>query len=179
MKWLPVVLNVLAMPQRRRNLMVLAKLLVLFVVIVAVFSIAFHYLMAWEGRDFSWFTGIYWTLTVMSTLGFGDITFTSDAGRIFSVVVLLSGTVFMLVLLPFMFIQFFYVPWLEAQAAARAPRELPEGTSGHVVLTQLGAVEAAIVRLLDRSRIPYVILVPELEDALLLHDEGYRVMLGG
>ena len=30
----------------------------------------------------------------MSTLGFGDITFESDAGRIFSVVVLLSGALF-------------------------------------------------------------------------------------
>jgi voltage-gated potassium channel len=178
MKWLPVVLNVLATPKRRRNLMVLVKLLVIFIVIVAVFSVTFHYLMAWEGQDFTWFTGIYWTLTVMSTLGFGDITFASDAGRVFSVIVLLSGTVFMLVLLPFMFIQFFYVPWLDAQAAARAPRELPDGTSGHVVLTQLGAVEAAIVKLLKRSQIEYVLLVPDLDEALHLHDEGYRVMVG-
>jgi hypothetical protein len=110
MKSLPIVLSVLATPQRRRNLLVLGWLLAVFVVIVVMFSAAFHYLMALEGRDFSWATGVYWTLTVMSTLGFGDITFESDLGRMFSVVVLLTGTVFMLVLLPFMFIQFFYVP---------------------------------------------------------------------
>jgi hypothetical protein len=58
-------------------------------------------LMLYEGRQYSWVTGFYWTLTTMSTLGFGDITFHSDAGRLFSVVVLLSGIVFLLVMLPF------------------------------------------------------------------------------
>jgi len=58
-----------------------------------------------EGEYYTWVTGFYWTLTVMSTLGFGDITFTSDLGRIFSIIVLLSGVIFLLVLLPFTFIQ--------------------------------------------------------------------------
>ena len=33
-----------------------------------------------EGREFSWWTSVYWTLVTMSTLGFGDIVFTSDLG---------------------------------------------------------------------------------------------------
>jgi voltage-gated potassium channel len=178
MKSLPVALSFLTNPSRRRNLLVLGKLLLLFVLLVSAFTILFHLLMQLEGREYSWTTGVYWTLTVMSTLGFGDITFESDLGRIFSVVVLLSGTVFMLVLLPFMFIQFFYVPWMEAQAAARAPRELPSSTRGHVILTGVDEVEEALIRLLKRSQIGYVLLVGELTEALRLHDEGYRVMLG-
>jgi hypothetical protein len=57
----------------------------------------------------------------MTTLGFGDISFTSDIGRIFSVVVLLSGVVLLLVMLPFLFIRLFYAPWLEAGCGC-APR---------------------------------------------------------
>jgi Trk K+ transport system NAD-binding subunit len=178
MKSIPVVLSFLTNPQRRRNIFVLARLVAMFSLLVLAFTITFHYVMAWEGRQYSWATGVYWVLVVMSTLGFGDITFESDAGRIFSVVVLLSGTVFLLVLLPFMFIQFFYVPWMEAQAAARAPRTLSAKTAGHVILTGVGAVEAALIRLLDRSQRAYVVLVAELIEALRLHDEGYRVMLG-
>ena len=34
-----------------------------------------------EHEQHSWITGFYWTLVVMTTLGFGDITFTSDIGR--------------------------------------------------------------------------------------------------
>lgn len=178
MKTLPVLLSLLTTPERRRNLLLLARLLTVFVLMVAAYTVAFHYLMQREGREFSWVTGIYWTLTVMSTLGFGDITFESDAGRAFSVLVLLSGTTFMLALLPFVFIQFVYVPWMEAQSAARAPRELSAKTHGHVVITSLSAVEVTLVQMLRRANMDYVVLVPDLPQALRLHDEGYRVMFG-
>ena len=56
---------------------------------------AFHFIMAREGQSHSWVTGFYWVLTVMTTLGFGDITLHSDLGRIFSSVVLLSGVMFL------------------------------------------------------------------------------------
>ena len=56
--------------------------------------------LAYEGRQESWLTGVYWTLTVMSTLGFGDITFHSDIGRVFSVFVLLSGIILLMIMLP-------------------------------------------------------------------------------
>ncbi len=178
MKSIALALSVLLNPSRRRNVLVLARMLIAFLGIVILYTGIFHALMVREGQSHSWATGVYWTLVMMSTLGLGDITFESDLGRIFSVIVLLSGTVFMLVLLPFMFIQFFYVPWLEGQAIARAPRELPAKTSGHVVLTHHGLVEQSLIRLLDRSRIAYVVLVADLETALRLYDEGYRVMVG-
>ena len=104
----------------KRNLRTLLRFLVVLVAMIAVYSVLFHVLMVREGQDHSWFTGLYWTLTVMSTLGFGDITFYSDLGRAFSVLVLVSGVLFLLVLLPFTFIEFFYGPWMQAQAAARA-----------------------------------------------------------
>jgi hypothetical protein len=117
----------------RRNLGVLLRFFIALAAMVAVYSTIFHFLMAAEGMEYSWVTGVYWTLTVMSTLGFGDITFDGDLGRIFSVVVLLSGLVFLLVLLPFTFIEFFYEPWMRAQTEAGVPRCLPADTSHHVV----------------------------------------------
>src|SRR5690554_4112828 len=109
-KALPGVLPYLTGSLRGRNLRVVAWLLGVFAVMVAVYSTVFHVLMEHEGRDHSWATGVYWTMTTMSTLGFGDITFESDAGRLFSMVVLLSGALFILVLLPFAFIQFVFLP---------------------------------------------------------------------
>jgi Trk K+ transport system NAD-binding subunit len=162
----------------RRNLRVVTVFLVILVVMVLSYTALFHVLMEIEGRHFSWVSGLYWTLTVMSTLGFGDITFASDAGRIFSIVVLLSGTIFLLVLLPFLFIQFFWTPWMEAQAALRAPRALPEETTGHVLLTHWDVVSAALIDRLDRYGIPYALVVPDLQEALRLSDEGIRVMVG-
>lgn len=175
---LPAILGNLTSPKGWRDLRVLGRLLLAFVALAAVFSVAFHYVMAHEDRQYSWVAGVYWTLVMMSTLGLGDITFRTDLGQIFSVVVLLSGAVFMLILLPFTFVHFFYVPWMEAQAAARAPRELPPDTAGHVVLTGLGPVDAALIRQLQQFRVPYVVLVSDPAEALQYHDRGYRIMVG-
>jgi voltage-gated potassium channel len=162
----------------RRNIRLLLRFLLVLVAMIAVFSVLFHFVMVLEGREHSWITGVYWTLTVMSTLGFGDITFTSDIGRAFSIIVLISGMVFLLILLPFTFIEFFYAPWMQAQAAARAPRQLPASTSGHVILTNLDAVSSALMQKLTHYGFPYALLVPDLEEALRLHDQGIRVVLG-
>jgi Trk K+ transport system NAD-binding subunit len=162
----------------RRNVKRLAKFIGILAVMAAAFSVLFHAIMEYEGRNFSWLTGLYWTLTVMSTLGFGDITFVSDLGRAFSIVVLLSGIVFLLVMLPFTFIQFFYAPWLEAESRARAPRELPPDLSGHVLLSRFEPIGRALVRRLQRHGYAYSFVIPELPHALELHDEGYRVVVG-
>ena len=104
----------------KRNLGALIRFTIGLLALIAFYTVLFHVIMDQvEGREFSWFTGLYWTLTVMSTLGFGDITFTSDTGRVFSVVVLMSGIVLLLVMMPFMFIHNFYAPWLEARIRDR------------------------------------------------------------
>ena len=163
---------------RQSNVRLLIRFLVLLVGIITLYSVLFHVLMEHEGQSYSWVTGFYWTLTVMSTLGFGDITFQSDLGRVFSMVVLLSGVIFLLVMLPFTFIQFFYAPWLEAQNRSRAPRVLPAGTRDHVIVTGFDIVTANLVHRLGQLGFASVVLVDDLAQALELHDLGYRVMVG-
>jgi len=137
----------------------LIRFLVMLTAMITVYSIIFHFLMAWEEREYSWVTGFYWTLTVMSTLGFGDITFASDAGRLFSILVLLSGVIFMLVLLPFAFIKFFLAPWMESEAKRRAPREVSPDTKDHVIMTAYDDVTAALVERLVTYKRDYVVIV--------------------
>ena len=43
----------------RRNLRVLAQFFLLLLAMVLAYSMIFHYLMTWEGRRYSWITGIY------------------------------------------------------------------------------------------------------------------------
>lgn len=162
----------------RLNLIALFRFIVLLVAIIFAYSVIFHVIMAYEGRDESWITGLYWTLTVMSTLGFGDITFHSDLGRMFSIIVLLSGIVLLLILLPFTFINFLYEPWMRAQRAARAPTELPEKIKGHVIITHFDAVTKTLIEKLKQYQYPYVLLVSDLTEALNLHDLEYKVMVG-
>jgi Trk K+ transport system NAD-binding subunit len=179
MKYLPSQLYYfLRQRPSRVSMFNLLRFVLLLAGLIVLFSVLFHYIMAYEGRTHSWVTGLYWTLTVMTTLGFGDITFHSDLGRIFSSVVLLSGVVFLLILLPFTFIEFFYAPWMRLQADNRAPAKLPPKTEGHIILTAFDAVTNNLIPKLKQYQYEYVLLVSDLNEALRLHDQGLRVVRG-
>ena len=162
----------------KHNIRQLMRFLLVLLVMVTVYSIIFHLLMMAEGQNHSWLTGFYWTLTVMSTLGFGDITFHSDLGRAFSILVLLSGMIFLLTLLPFTFIKFFYAPWIEAESRKRAPRELPPDTRGHVIITSYDPVTVALIDKLENHKYEYALIVDDFKRALDLYDMGVRVAVG-
>ena len=162
----------------KRNFKLLFKFLLVLTMLVAIYSVLFHFIMLFEEKEFSWITGFYWTLTVMSTLGFGDITFGSDLGKLFSMLVLMSGILFLLVMLPFTFIQFFYAPWLEAQSRAKTPRELPKNTTGHVILTSFDPITISLVEQLKKYDYEYAIIVTDMQRALELYDLNFKVVVG-
>ena len=179
MKFLPSQLAYLLEDREARlNLRALARFALVLAATIAAFSVIFHWIMVYEGQQHSWVTGVYWTLTVMSTLGFGDITFESDLGRAFSVVVLLYGIVMLLIVAPFAFIRWFYAPWLEAQIRMRAPRKLPKETEGHVIICGHDVIAQGLVERLQELGIPYVILEPDVTEAASLHVDGLNVVAG-
>lgn len=162
----------------RRNLGMLARYLVFMVAVTTAFAVMFHALMEHEGQDHSWLTGLYWTLTVMTTLGFGDITFRSDLGRLFSIIVLLTGNVLLLIVLPFAFIRFFLAPWLETQVRFRAPRAVADEVAGHVILCRWDSIASAFGAKLQAFGIPFIVLEPDPTKAAVLHGEGVPVVTG-
>ncbi|MEQ8262405.1 NAD-binding protein [Pseudohaliea sp.] len=162
----------------RERIAALSNFFFALVGLVLLYAGLFQVIMAYEGRDYSWLSGVYWTLVTMSTLGFGDIVFTSDVGRGFSVVVLLSGTVFMLVLLPVLFIELVYAPWVAAQSANRVPRSVKADLSGHVILTFAGPVARALIERLTRFGYAYVVVLSAEDEVLALRDEGIQVLCG-
>jgi Trk K+ transport system NAD-binding subunit len=171
--------DLLSQQQTRRNLKALFKYVVFLVAVVLVYAALFCWIMiAFEKEEHSFITGIYWALTVMSTLGFGDITFHSDIGRVFSIVVLMSGIVLLLIVLPFAFIRYFYAPWLEAQIRSRAPRAVPVDASGHVIICRYDTVVRGLVRKLAALNIPFFVLEPDATEAASLYEDGIPVITG-
>ena len=114
----------------------------------------------------------------MSTLGYGDVSFTSDLGRLYSIFVLLSGIIFMLVLLPFTFVELFYEPWMRARARRQIPRAVSAQMAGHVILTFYGPVASALIPKLTQFNYPYVVILPEAEEVRGLIDKGINAMCG-
>mgnify|MGYP000963277202 FL=1 len=100
----------------RQNLKVLVLYGIFLLTLILAYATLFRFLM-WnlEGREYSFIAGIYWVITVMTTLGFGDITFQSDPGYVFATMVTISGVIFLLIILPFGLVSLFLAPWIEQQ----------------------------------------------------------------
>ncbi|MEX2462910.1 MAG: NAD-binding protein, partial [Balneolaceae bacterium] len=158
------------------NIRKLVKFLSVLVLMYVLYSVSFHFIAISEGQSYSWLTGFYWTLVTMSTLGFGDIVFTSDLGKAYTMVVLFSGVLFLLVMLPFTFIEFFYAPWIKAMNQAKAPKHLQDDIKDHVIITELNAVTDALIKKLIAYKIDYVILEPDLQKAVDLSELDYKVV---
>ncbi|MFA9431014.1 TrkA family potassium uptake protein [Egicoccus sp. AB-alg2] len=178
LKSLGLLFATLSAPLRRWNVRFAVLLVVGFFVMVGIYTVIFHELMELEGRQFTWTTSLYWTFVTMSTLGFGDIVFESDLGRLFSIVVLLTGSVFILVLLPFLFIQFVFTPWMNQREYGRAPRRVDPDVRDHVVVCGQDPISDALIDRARAAKLPYVLIVDELKEALRLYDRGYKVMVG-
>ncbi|MBD5627634.1 MAG: potassium channel protein [Desulfovibrio sp.] len=162
----------------RRNLVALTRFMAMLVGLIILYSALFHVIMRYEGHDYSWITGLYWTLTVMSTLGFGDITFHSDLGMVFSIVVLLSGVMLLLIMLPFAFIQFFYAPWLKAQEKGHTPRAVAPDMKGHVIVVSTSPIALNLVDDLKNYGARCVLLCQDSQKTLDLLDRGYDAIVG-
>lgn len=151
--------------------------LVLFTLFI-LYSCLFQFFMWLEGRDYTFIAGSYWTLVVMSTLGFGDIVFASDAGLLFTMLVNITGVVLMIVMLPFVIIEFVYNPLMKLQKDASAPRQLPATLKGHVLITQYDAVAEALIARLVQHNISYAVVIEDITEAYRLSDLGIRVLVG-
>lgn len=163
---------------RRRRHRVTLLLVALGIAMLLGYSVIFHWLMALEGHSHSWATSFYWTVTTMSTLGYGDITFTSDTGRVFSVWVLISGLIYLLVLLPFVMVQYVLAPWLDRRDAAKVPRQVPAHVRDHLILVGSDAVVQTLIARAERSGVPCVLVTSDQQQASSLHDRGFQVVLG-
>ena len=155
----------------------LGRFVIFLVSVVLLFSATFQFIM-WrvEDQSHSWVTALYWTVVTMSTVGFGDIVFVSDAGRFFTLVVLGSGIPLLLVILPAIFIRVLYAPWLEKQMRQEVPDRLPAPTSGHVIITRYGPIASGLIERLTLSEIPYVLVEPDQTVALRLKNDGINVV---
>jgi voltage-gated potassium channel len=165
--------------ETRRDIQALLRYLAFLAMVMALYTVVFHLIMVHiEGQQHSWLSGFYWTVVTMTTLGYGDIAFTSDVGRLFSTLVLLSGIVLLLIVLPFAFIRFFYAPWLETQIRLRAPRKAPPDAAGHLIVCGWETIARGLVRKLAPLGMPYFVIEPDATVAAALHSEGVKVIAG-
>jgi voltage-gated potassium channel len=169
-------LRELMVRSRQRHVTFLRRYLGYLSLTVLISSVLFHLAMSVEGREQVWWIGPYWTVSTMTTLGLGDVSFNMWPGQLLTALVVMVGLVFMLVLLPLLLVRF--PQWVEAKGASRVRKEMPEELTGHVVLTHRDPITQYLVERLVLYGTPYVLIVSDIEEALKLTDLGWSVMVG-
>ncbi len=165
--------------ENTRNASRITKFALILLCFVSVYMVVFKNLWMQEtGEDPSWANCFYWTLTTMSTLGYGDITFEQETGRIFSMLVMFTGVIYLFIVLPFFFMEFFYKPFVKFQMGARVPRKFDPVDEPHVILTHYDSISHALMDKFQQFGYPFVLIEEDLDEALRLHDMDIPVMVG-
>ena len=149
------------------------------VLVLLVNALAFQYIMrCYESEEFTFIDGLYWSITTMTTVGFGDITFTSFEGKLFSGFVSLIGMVLFGILLPFSVIAVVFGPWLQSLMRYRPRIQLPRNTSRHIIICGWDSVTETLVNKLIFDNVPYVVLTSDESEGRHLEKEGIAVVYG-
>ena len=123
--------------------------------LVAAYGLIFMVLMDYEHQDQNAnpTSAIYWVIITITTLGYGDIVFYSPIGRLFSVIVALSGVAILwAVIMPLII-----TPRLEYLVRA-APSSAPKDMKGHIIISGYSPMVDTLTDRLSHLDIPFLII---------------------
>jgi voltage-gated potassium channel len=140
---------VFAIKPLRKSLLIYVAATALLVVI---YSFVFIFLMvSAEGRAYTAVDAVYWVITTMTTQGAGDIVFVSSIGKIFSMVVELTGIVlFFAILIPIV-----VAPVLQS---VRASVPTKSKAQEHVLIVGYSSMVDTIIGELNERDLPYLVI---------------------
>jgi len=140
--------------------------------VVAMGTAGFHYIEGWP-----WFDGFYMVITTLTTIGYQELHPLSHAGRVFNVVIILSG-----VSLVFLAIGSLTQALLEFELQSffgrrRMEREIGRLTD-HYILCGAGRVGRSAARELARRPAPFVIIENNEAKAQKFAAENWLMLIG-
>jgi voltage-gated potassium channel len=132
--------------------------ILIFIFLILFYSTLFVALMQnYEGRSYSIVDGFYWVIATITTVGYGDIYFTTPAGKIFSVVVMVSGVLYFFgFLLPYAII-----PWAEERLKLVLPTSVK--MSNHIIICGYNLFTVEFCKILREFGVNYVVLEKDPE----------------
>ena len=142
------------------------------VLLVVVYSLVFLFLMvSAEGRSYTAVDAVYWVITTMTTQGVGDIVFVSSIGRIFAVLVELTGIVlFFAILIPIV-----VAPVLQSvRASVPTKSKLRE----HVLIVGYSSMVDTIIEELEERDLPYLVIDGDRDVVLALVERKIPCVYG-
>lgn len=141
----------------------IAAYIVMSVAVIVVYMLIFMHLMVYEGQyEYADLTNaLYWVIASVTTVGYGDIVFMSEIGKIFSIIVQVSG-------IPLFFgilITLVITPWFEKTMKLPLAVKVPKKISDHIIVCGYNPLVETLVEEFREQNMSFVI-VSEDEEAL-------------
>ncbi|MDW7733050.1 MAG: potassium channel protein [Methanolobus sp.] len=124
---------------------------------VLIFIQIMKYEQRYEFADF--FNGFYWVVCTVTTVGYGDIVLESTTGKMFSVLVQLSG-------IPLVFGFLFtlvIIPWVEKNIRSGLPTKASRNLKEHIIICGYNRLVETLMEELNEDNIPYVLIEEDEE----------------
>lgn len=135
--------------------------LIVTISVILLYSLVFCFLMFREGRhipeqleNVNIPTAIYWVVTTMTTVGYGDVHFFDVAGRMFSIVVAISGVIIVFALL----FPLVITPWVDSQIKSTLPTQVSSKLSDHLIVCGYNHLVDSLIEELRHQKIPFVVV---------------------
>ncbi|MBE8539515.1 ion channel [Geoglobus acetivorans] len=151
---------------RRRAILLVS----LFIFTILVISVVAYHIKQMEGDEVSFVDAIYWTITTMTTVGYGDIVMKTPTGKIFSIFVQIYGIAFLFgIAFPYI-----VVPWAERKFLLKLPEKAE--LERHVAVFGFTRLTPFLVEELEKMGIDYIIVENSREKAIQAIESGYSVV---
>ena len=130
-------------------------------VVIVVYIFIFLQIMIYEGQTeyANLYDAVYWVVSTLTTVGYGDITTLSHAGKMFSVFVQLSG-------IPLVFGILFtlvIIPWMENKIHSNIPSRVSKKLVDHIIICGYNRLVETLIEELNEKDIPYVLIEEDAE----------------
>lgn len=133
----------------------LAKHIITVISLIIIDILLFLYFASSEGQTeyVNIIDATYWVITTVTTVGYGDIVLTSKAGKIFTMVVQLSGVMVFGIL-----ISFVVTPWFEKTLRTQLPIRAPPNLADHIIICGYDRRVETLIEELAEQNIEFLII---------------------
>jgi len=152
----------------RRTLVVIA----ITITVMGVYTLGFLKLMELEGKNYTALDAFYWVVTTITTVGFGDIVFESQPGKLFTLFVEVTG----LLLIFGIYMPFLIMPWVESRLYIKLPEEAK--LSNHIVICGYSDFIEEFISQISEYNIKYVVIEDSRDKVIELLNNGIKCIYG-
>jgi Trk K+ transport system NAD-binding subunit len=124
-------------------------------------------------KNADFFTAVYWVIMTMTTTGYGDIYPVTMLGRMFTIVVMVTGILFIFAIVFPLMVTPIMERWLKAPRGGP-----PDWIKDHVVICGYNALVDSLIGEMSSTGKPFVIIDSSDKNVSTLQRHGYYAILG-